>query len=109
MGEKKEEISWVKTKPAEIEKSVVDLSKKGYSPAKIGLELRDQHGIPKVKALTNKRIVQILKEKDIIVSGEKEAINSKLEILRAHIKKNKKDHSASRSLTKKLWALQRAN
>ncbi len=109
MGEKKEEISWVKTKPAEIEKSVLDLAKKGYSPAKIGLELRDQHGIPKVKALTNKRIVQILKEKDIIVSGEKEAINSKLEILRVHIKKNKKDHSASRSLTKKLWALQRAN
>ena len=95
---------WIKTKPKELEKLVVDLAKKGNSPEKIGLILRDEHGIPKAK-LIGKKISQILKESKVKMPSEKEKINKNIEVLRSHISKNKHDYPAQRSLTKKLWAL----
>jgi len=53
--------SWIKMKSDEMEKIVVELAKKGESPAKIGLILRDKYGIPKVK-LFGKRMVEIFAE-----------------------------------------------
>ena len=95
---------WVKIKPKELEKLVVDLAKRGDSPRKIGLILRDEHGIPKAKLL-GKKITQILKENKIKIPSKKEMVNKEIESLRGHIAKNKHDYPAQRSLTKKLWAL----
>ena len=50
---------WLKIKPSEVENIVIDLYKKGNTPAKIGLILRDQHGIPKAK-LIGKKISKII-------------------------------------------------
>lgn len=96
--------SWVKMKPAELEKIVVDLAKDGESPAKIGLILRDKYGIPKAKLL-GKKVVQILKENGIDYKSEEKILDEKVSNLKEHIGKNKHDHSSTRALTKKLWDL----
>jgi small subunit ribosomal protein S15 len=99
---------WVKLSAKEVEAIIVKLAKEGNSPAKIGLILRDQHGIPKVKSVVKKRLLQIIKENNIKYSSEKDFIQKDIGSLKEHIKKNKHDYPASRSLTKKLWALNRA-
>jgi len=96
--------SWIKMKPAELEKIVVDLAKKGESPAKIGLILRDKHGVPKTR-LFGKRITQILDEKGVDYIKEKGVFDGRVEKLKGHIGKNKHDYPASRALTKSLWVL----
>lgn len=96
--------SWIKMKASEMEDIVVDLAKKGETPAKIGLILRDSHGVPK-STLVGKRITDILKEKKIAYKTDKDIIEANLVPLRTHIAKNKHDPSASRALTKKLWAV----
>lgn len=98
--------SWMTMKLADVEKIVVELAKKGESPAKIGLILRDTHGIPKSK-LVGKKITQILREHKISYGDDKNSVEKKTEKLKGHIGKNKHDYTASRALTKKLWALHR--
>jgi small subunit ribosomal protein S15 len=49
----------------EVEKLVVELGKQGYSSAMIGTILRDQYGIPSVRAVTGKRITKILEENNV--------------------------------------------
>ena len=95
---------WIKIKPKELEKIVLDLHKEGETPEKIGLILRDKHGIPKAKLL-GKKVTQILKEAKIETKNEKEKVDNRINMLRAHISKNKHDYPAQRSLTKELWAL----
>jgi len=101
---KEAKADWVKLKPNEVEKLVVELAKQGDSPAKIGLILRDKHGIPKAKLL-GKRIGQILKEAKIQIKSEKDQINDKIKNLEGHISKNKHDNNAKKALTKDLWVL----
>ena len=98
--------SWVKMKSSEMEDIVVELAKKGELPAKIGLILRDQYGVPKSKVF-GKKITDILKEKGVVYKVEKNLIEEKIEDLKGHIKKNKRDYPSSRALTKKLWDLRR--
>jgi small subunit ribosomal protein S15 len=95
-------LSWIKTKPEELKKIILSLAKENNSPAKIGLILRDKHGIPKAKLL-GKKISQILKESGHPYITEKNIIDSKIKKLKAHKENHKHDNSASRSLTKKLW------
>lgn len=103
MPETKEnkKTEWVKTKPQEIEKIVVELAKEGTSMEKIGLILRDKHGIPKAK-IFGKKISQILRENNSYVNSEYENILKKTEILKKHFQKNKHDYPAKRSLNKNL-------
>lgn len=106
MAEKKTPI--LNIKPAELEKLVLDLHKSGASPAKIGLILRDKHGIPKAK-LVGKKITKILKDAKAKYITEKEVIEKKINSLDLHIKKHKHDYTARRSLAKSLWAVKRAD
>ena len=50
----KEKTDWIKMKPEEITKKIVELGKQGIQPEKIGLILRDEYGIPKVKMFGKK-------------------------------------------------------
>lgn len=101
---KTESSSWITMKPAELESIVVDLHNQGETLAKIGLILRDKHGVPKAKLL-GKKIKKILSEKKSNIKSEKEFLNEKIKTLENHRQVHKKDHSAQRSLTKKLWVL----
>jgi small subunit ribosomal protein S15 len=104
--EKTTKPSWVKMKPAELEKIVVELAKEGKTPAQIGLTLRDKHGVPKAK-LIGKKIKDILEENKIDYKTDEKIIEGQIEPLKTHIAKNKHDYTASRALTKKLWAVYR--
>jgi len=101
---KEVKADWVKLKPNEVEKLVVELAKQGDTPAKIGLLLRDKHGIPKAK-LIGKRISHILKEAKIEIKSEKDHTDDKIKNLEKHISRNKRDNTARKALTKDLWIL----
>lgn len=95
---------WVKTKPAELEKMIIELGKEGHSPAKIGTILRDKHGIPKAKLLGVK-VVQVLTKAKMPPKTETEAIQEKLKKIEAHVAKNKHDYPAQRAHSKNLWII----
>jgi len=96
--------SWIKMKPTELEKIVIDLAKAGEDPAKIGLILRDKYGIPKAKLL-GKKISVILKENKVDFRGKKEIYSAHIEKLKRHTAKNKHDYPAARAITKRLWTV----
>jgi small subunit ribosomal protein S15 len=90
---------WVKEKPADMEKTVVELAKKGNSSAKIGTILRDQHGIPSVR-LSKLRVSEIMKKNDAYPKMPEDLFNllKKAVDLRTHMDKNKKDYTSKRGL-----------
>jgi len=99
-----EKTSLTKLKPEEIESTIVELAKEGNTPAKIGLILRDKYGIPKAKLL-GKKISTIVKQNGITPKDDITLINEKIEKLKKHSKVHKHDHTASRAITKHLWAI----
>jgi len=82
----------------EIEELIVQLSNQGMNPAQIGLALRDQYGIPSVKAATQKRVNQILSEKKLATDIPIDMLNliERSVALQKHMTGNKKDYSAQR-------------
>jgi|SRR3989344_7723694 len=104
MVEEKANADWIKVKPAELEKIIVDLHKEGNTPAKIGTILRDKHGVPKAKLL-GKRITQILIDNKENPKTEKAFVVEKMEYLSKHIGKHKHDYTSKRSFTKKQWVV----
>ena len=85
--------SWVTAKPEDVERLVVELAKKGYSPSMIGLVLRDQYGIPDVKAITGKKVVQILKEHGLApkIPEDLQNLIRKALRIRRHLETHRKD------------------
>ncbi len=90
---------WLQYDKLEAEKIVVKLAKEGYSPAMIGLLLRDQYGIPDIR-IYEERIYDILKKNNLLpeipedlFSLLKRAVN-----LRKHLEKHKKDSTSKRGL-----------
>ncbi len=47
----KKRHAWLMYEPQEVEKLIVKLAKEGKSDAEIGMTLRDQYGVPDVRAL----------------------------------------------------------
>lgn len=90
-----EKADWTKAKPSEVEKIIVDLGKEGVDPEKIGLILRDQHGIPKVKLL-GLRVKKVLAKNKIFIDSEKNNLVKKIEKLGKHSEKNHHDYTAIR-------------
>ena len=92
---------WCSTRSVEeVEDLVIKLSREGHNPSMIGMILRDQYGIPMVKLITNKTILQILVERNLkpnlpedITNLIKRAIN-----LRRHLEERRKDLSSKRGL-----------
>ncbi len=104
MAKENEEVrpEWVKMSPKDIEKLIMELGKQGETPEKIGLILRDKHGIPKAGVLGLK-ISTVLKEAGIKFPGLKENEQNRIASLEKHLAEHKHDASAKRSLAKKLW------
>ncbi len=76
------------------------MGKKGETASIIGLRLRDQYGIPLVKAITGKRIHKILQDHNIttplpedFTQLAKKALN-----IRKHMEENKKDLESKKGL-----------
>ena len=95
-----QKASWVTAKPEDVKAKIIDLAKQGMTSEKIGLILRDQHGIPKAKVLGLK-IKDVLKEADCWKDGESEMREKGLEITTKHVAAHKHDYKAIRSLTRR--------
>ncbi len=91
---------WVELSEEEIVDTVVKLGKKGLSPSRIGVVLRDQYGVPSVKLMTAKRISQILDEKGIKAELPEDMMNliKKAVELDKHLTENPKDMTAKRGM-----------
>lgn len=50
-----------KKKKPQVTDQICKLAKKGYTPSQIGVALRDQHGVAQVGAVTNSKVLRILK------------------------------------------------
>lgn len=88
-GEKPE---WVNYEKEEIEKLILKLSQKGLTSSKIGIVLRDQYGIPDVKAF-GITIGKVLKSQGAGPEIPEDLYNlmKKAVMMNAHLQKNKKD------------------
>ena len=92
--------AWCRYTPEEVEALIVKLSKDGYPPSKIGIILRDQHGVPLSKPITGKAVSQILKERNMYstLPEDLENLLRKATRLHVHQDKNKSDLHNKRAL-----------
>jgi small subunit ribosomal protein S15 len=83
-----------------VDALAIKLAKEGHAPSKIGMILRDQHGIPLTKPITGKTVTQILKDAGLAPSlpEDLETLVKKAARLRVHLEKNKKDLHNRRAL-----------
>ncbi|MGB4363754.1 MAG: 30S ribosomal protein S15 [Methanothermobacter tenebrarum] len=91
---------WVEYSNEEIEELIIKLYKEGNPPSKIGIILRDQHGIPNVKSITGMKITEILEKHDIKLEYPEDLINlmKKAVNIREHLKEHPKDLHTRRGL-----------
>jgi small subunit ribosomal protein S15 len=91
---------WVEHSPKDMEAIIVKLAKKGESPSKIGIILRDQYGVPLIKTQTNKTITQILAKNGIKPEIPEDLMNllRRAVNLDKHNTANHKDMSSKRGM-----------
>lgn len=91
---------WINQNPEAIEETIVRLAKEGYTPSVIGVKLRDEYGIPLVKKLINKSILQVLREANAQPQIPEDLNNllNKAKRLQAHLKIHKADKKNVHSL-----------
>lgn len=79
--------------PAEIEDLVVSLYRQGNSPSQIGIILREKYKVPDVKAICGKKIVEILKENQVVMELPEDLLSLIRRAVRMirHLRANKRD------------------
>lgn len=94
------EPDWIEYSTEEIEELILKLNKEGNSASKIGVILRDQYGIPDVKAVTGMKITQILEKHDQALEYPEDLMNliRKAVNVRDHLEENPKDLHTRRGL-----------
>ena len=94
------EHSWVRHKPQEVELLVTKLAKEDKSTSEIGIVLRDTYGIPNVKQITEKSILQILRENKLEKDIPEDLMNliRKLVTVKTHFENNRQDKTSLRGL-----------
>ncbi|MCC6028262.1 MAG: 30S ribosomal protein S15 [Archaeoglobi archaeon] len=101
---------WVEMSAEEVEKKIVELYNEGYEPSQIGMILRDRYGIPSIKQVTGKKLMDILIENGIKPKYPEDlkALIRKALKLRRHLEIHKKDLHNRRGLQlieAKIWRL----
>ena len=91
---------WTQYSKEEVVDMVIKMSKEGKSNSVIGVILRDQYGIPSVKTICGKTILQILKEEKLAPKWPEDLMNlfKKAVKLRKHLEQNRMDKHNRRSL-----------
>jgi small subunit ribosomal protein S15 len=92
--------AWCRYTSEEVEALVIKLAKEGHPLSKIGIILRDQHGIPLTKPITGKSISEILKERELApaIPEDLETLMRKATRLHVHLDKNKADLGNKRAV-----------
>ncbi len=91
---------WVTYSPEDVEKLVVELARRGFTPSMIGVILRDQYGIPLVKVITGKSVKEILEEHGLKpqIPEDLMALIRRALRIRRHLEEHPKDMSARKGL-----------
>jgi len=92
--------SWITQDPKEIEELIIKYANDDLSASQIGVKLRDQHSIPRVKPIIKKTITRVLEENDLNpeLPEDLNKIVMKAVGLQKHLKINKKANRNVRSL-----------
>lgn len=92
--------AWVELHPAEAVEAIVNLANAGHSSSEIGMLLRDQYGVPNIKALCGKSVEEILAEHKLLPEIPADLMNliKRSVNLGKHLAKNKKDFTAKRGM-----------
>lgn len=93
-----ESRSWVQLNSEEIQNVIVQLRKEGSSSSVIGVRLRDQYGIPSTKTILNRKIGDILKEKNLSPEVPEDLMNliNRYKNVTRHMQLNRNDMSNKR-------------
>ncbi|MCD5409967.1 MAG: 30S ribosomal protein S15, partial [Methanocellales archaeon] len=99
MEKRKTRPEWIDMNAKEIEKIIIKLREQDKSSSEIGIILRDKYGIPNVKLVTGKKIVQILDENKMAskVPEDLQNLIQKAVRLKRHLDQNSKDLHNKRS------------
>ena len=91
--DKEKDAKWVEDK-------VIELAKTGNTPSMIGMILRDQYGVPLVKVISNKKVMDIIRENNLQRNVPEDLRNmiAKAATIRRHLEENKKDFVSKRGL-----------
>lgn len=91
---------WLQYTKEEVIELVLQMAKEGKSASRIGLILRDQHGVPSVKAVTGKTVSEILADNKLLPNYPEDLMNlmRKAVRLHKHMAVNKQDKHNARSL-----------
>lgn len=91
---------WLDLTPETLERTVVDLAKKGHKQPMIGQILRDSEGVPLVKLITGKKISRILKEGGVErrIPDDLESLIQHAERTIRHLEQHPKDKASLRGL-----------
>ncbi len=91
---------WVRYNKKEVEKLVLKLAKEDHSSAEIGLILRDQYGVPNIREITGKKVMQMLKENGFTLEYPEDLMNLMRKALKIkeHLSSHKHDPFAIRGL-----------
>jgi small subunit ribosomal protein S15 len=92
--------SWVTYSTDEIEAMIVNMAKEEIPPSLIGIRLRDDYGVPLVKPLLGKSILDVLKEQDLSKSEPEdlELLVKRARRLQSHLRENPGDRKNVHSL-----------
>ena len=92
--------AWTVLDKAEVEQRIVKMHAEGVSAALIGLKLRDQYGVPNVRLVTGKAILQTLQEKGATpaMPEDLEALLKRSVNVQIHLKEHKSDNANRRAL-----------
>ena len=92
--------TWVRYTPEEVENLVIELARRGHPPSMIGVILRDRYGIPLVKQVTGKKILDILKENGLAPDIPEDLANliRRATRIRRHLEEHPKDYHSKRGL-----------
>lgn len=97
LKQKVEKPVWLKYTADEVKAIIIKLSNQGLTAEKIGLTLRDQYGIPRVK-IYDLSIKEVLEKEGKYQEPTNLNLKAKLDSIINHYKKNKQDKRAERSL-----------
>jgi len=91
---------WLEVDRKEIMDLIVELYHKGYTTSKIGIELRDVHGIPDVKTALGVSMYDILEQRGEKMEYPEDLMNLMRKAVRMHrhMNENRKDIHNKRSL-----------
>lgn len=85
--------NWLRLSKDEIVDSIMKLSKKGYRPSAIGVQIRDQYGVSQSKYVTGNKILRVLKAQGMApeIPEDLYFLIKKAVSVRKHLEKNRKD------------------